>query len=341
MRYNTESEIFDLFHKAFVQDNLLALKCLFYFRDIRGGQGERKVFRAIFKQLGNLHSEKVVRNLDNVVKYGRWDDLFCLENTKSWYDTSKYIQNQFNADVKALEKGETSVSLLGKWLPSVNASSHLTKKRGKYFAKFFGLQQSEYRKILSKLRTAIDVIEKKMSTKQWSEIDYQKVPSVAGLKYRGAFSRNDEARYGKYLEDVASGKKKINASTLYPYDIVKKFLGDYGGIKRLNEQEVQSLNAMWDNLPNYLSDNPHRGLVVCDTSGSMYGGGGVAPIEVSISLAMYIAERNDDPTFGNAFLTFSSCPQLQRVPAEIFLKRFLFYKKQIGDTTQIFKQFLM
>ena len=58
MRYNTESEIFDLFHKAFVQDNLLALKCLFYFRDIRGGQGERKIFRAIFKQLGNLHSEK-------------------------------------------------------------------------------------------------------------------------------------------------------------------------------------------------------------------------------------------------------------------------------------------
>ena len=146
-------------------------------------------------------------------------------------------------------------------------------------------------KLLSKLRTAIDVLEKKMTTKQWSEIDYQKVPSVAGLKYRGAFSRNDEARYGKYLEDVASGKKKINASTLYPYDIVRKFLGDYGGIKRLNEQEVQSLNAMWDNLPNYLSDNPHRGLVVCDTSGSMYGGGGIAPIEVSISLAMYIAER--------------------------------------------------
>ena len=321
MRYNTESEIFDLFHKAFVQDNLLALKCLFYFRDIRGGQGERKIFRAIFKQLGNLHSEKVVRNLDNVVKYGRWDDLFCLENTKAWYDTSKYIQNQFNKDVDALAGGETSVSLLGKWLPSVNASSHLTKKRGKYFAKFFGLQQSEYRKTLSKLRTAIDVLEKKMTTKQWSEIDYQKVPSVAGLKYRGAFSRNDEARYGKYLEDVASGKKKINASTLYPYDIVRKFLGDYGGIKPLNEQEVQSLNAMWDNLPNYLSDNPHRGLVVCDTSGSMYGGGGVAPIEVSISLAMYIAERNDDPTFGNAFLTFSSCPQLQRVPTGNILEK--------------------
>ena len=321
MRYNSDSEIFDLFHKAFVQDNLLALKCLFYFRDIRGGQGERKIFRAIFKQLGNLHSDKVVRNLDNVVKYGRWDDLFCLENTKAWYDVSKYIQKQFETDVVNENTGLYPVSLLAKWLPSVNASSHLTKKRGKYFAKFLGLQQSEYRKTLSKLRTAIDVLEKKMTTKQWSEIDYQKVPSVAGLKYRGAFSRNDEKRYGKYLEDVAKGKKKINASTLYPYEIVRKLLGDYGGVKSLGEQEVQSLNAMWDNLPNYLSDNPHRGLVVCDTSGSMYGGYGVSPIEVSISLAMYIAERNDDPTFGNAFLTFSSCPQLQRVPTGNILEK--------------------
>ena len=313
MRYNTESEIFDLFHKAFVQDNLLALKCLFYFRDIRGGQGERKIFRVIFKQLGNLHSEKIVRNLDNVVKYGRWDDLFCLENTKAWYDTSKFIQKQFETDIVNEKTGLYPVSLLGKWLPSVNASSHLTKKRGKYFAKFFGLQQSEYRKILSKLRTAIDVLEKKMTTKQWSEIDYQKVPSVAGLKYRGAFSRNDEKRYGKYLEDVASGKKKINASTLYPYDIVKKFIGGYG-MKPVGEQEVQTLDAMWNNLPNYLVDQPHRGLVVCDTSGSMYGGfGSVSPIDVSVSLAIYLAERNDDPTFGNAFLTFSSRPQLQRI----------------------------
>ena len=321
MRYNCDSEVFDLFHKAFVQDNLLTLKCLFYFRDIRGGQGERKIFRTIFKQLGNLHSEKVVRNLDNVIKYGRWDDLLCLENTKAWYDTSKYIQQQFDRDVSTLEANLDSVSLLAKWLPSVNASSAKTKKLGKYFARFFGLQQSEYRKTLSKLRTAIDVLEKKMTTKQWSEIDYQKVPSVAGLKYRGAFSRNDEERYGKYLEDVASGKKKINASTLYPYDIVKKFLGDYGGIKSLGEQEVQSLNAMWNNLPNYLSDNPHRGLVVCDTSGSMYGGGGVEPIEVAISLAMYIAERNNDPVFGNAFLTFSSHPQLQRIPSGNILEK--------------------
>jgi hypothetical protein len=85
-------------------------------------------------------------------------------------------------------------------------------------------------------------------------------------------------------------------------------------MKRVGEQEVQALDAMWNNLPNYLADKPHRGLVVCDTSGSMYGGyGSVAPIDVSVSLAIYLAERNDDPTFGNAFLTFSSHPQLQRI----------------------------
>jgi len=314
MRYSDDSKIFDLFHKAFIQDNLLALKCLFYFRDIRGGQGERKAFRVIFKRLANLHTDLVVKNLDNVVKYGRWDDLFCLENTKAWYDASKFIQKQFETDIVNEKTGLYSVSLLAKWLPSVNASSQLTKNRGKYFAKFFGLQQSEYRKTLSKLRTAIDVLEKKMTTKKWSEIDYQKVPSVAGLRYRNAFTSHDKERYTKYLDDVAVGKKKINASTLYPYDIVKKMLSSCG-VKSQSDDGIKALDAMWNNLPNYLEDKPHRGLVVCDTSGSMYGsfGGSVAPIQVSISLALYLAERNNDPVFGNAFLTFSSHPQLQRI----------------------------
>ena len=142
MRYSDDSKIFDLFHKAFIQDNLLALKCLFYFRDIRGGQGERKAFRVIFKKLGNLHPEKVNRNLENVVKYGRWDDLFCLENTKAWFQTSKFIQKQFETDIVNENTGLYPVSLLAKWLPSVNASSQITKNRGKYFAKFFGMQQS-------------------------------------------------------------------------------------------------------------------------------------------------------------------------------------------------------
>jgi hypothetical protein len=313
MRYSDDSKIFDLFHKAFIQDNLLALKCLFYFRDIRGGQGERKAFRVIFKRLANLHTDLVVKNLDNVVKYGRWDDLFCLENTKAWYDASKFIQKQFETDIVNEKTGLYSVSLLAKWLPSVNASSQLTKNRGKYFAKFFGLQQSEYRKTLSKLRTAIDVLEKKMTTKKWSEIDYQKVPSVAGLRYRNAFTSHDKERYTKYLDDVAVGKKKINASTLYPYDIVKKMLSSCG-VKSQSDDGIKALDAMWNNLPNYLEDKPHRGLVVCDTSGSMYGsfGGSVAPIQVSISLALYLAERNNDPVFGNAFLTFSSHPQLRK-----------------------------
>ena len=314
MRHNSESEVFNLFQKAFIQDNLLALKCLFYFRDIRGGQGERRLLRVVLKKLAKQHPELVVKNLDNVVKYGRWDDLFCLEGTSPWFQASKFIQTQFNKDVTSLTGGEESVSLLGKWMPSVNASSATTKKLGRYFARFFGMQHSEYRKTLSKLRTAIDVVEKKMTTKQWGEINYERVPGKAGLKYRGAFSRNDTERYGKYLEDVASGKKTIKTQTLYPYDIVGKFLGDYCTRDDRSPADVAALDAMWNNLPNYLADKPHRGLVVCDTSGSMYGAyNGPAPIQVSISLAMYIAERNDDPTFGNAFLTFSQTPRLQRI----------------------------
>lgn len=314
MRHNSEEAIVDLFEKAFIQDNLIALKCLFYFRDIRGGQGERRTFRVIFKRLANLHPDLVVKNLDNVVKFGRYDDLFVAEGTKSWYDVSKFVEIQFNKDVEALSDDTKSVSLLGKWMPSVNASSVKTKHLGKYFARFLGLQHSEYRKTLSKLRSEIDVVEKKMTTKQWNAINYESVPSVAGLRYRNAFTLHDKERYTKYLDDVAVGKKKINASTLYPYDIVKKMLSSCG-VKSQSDDEIRALDVMWNNLPNYLEDKPHRGLVVCDTSGSMYSSyqGSVAPIQVSISLALYIAERNNDPVFGDAFLTFSSQPQLQRI----------------------------
>ena len=342
MRYSEGGKIFDLFHKAFVQDNLLALKCLFYFRDIRGGQGERKAFRVIFKQLGHLHPEKVNRNLENVVKYGRWDDLFCLENTKAWFQASKFIQKQFETDVVNENTGLHSVSLLAKWLPSVNASSQITKNRGKYFAKFFGMQQSEYRKTLSKLRTAIDVLEKKMTTKQWSEIDYQKVPSVAGLKYRGAFSRNDEKRYVKYLEDVAKGKKKINASTLYPYDIVSKLL-EGCGMKRVGEQEVQALLMQCGIIfPTILRIN----LIVVWLC--------VIQVEVCMvdtevyHLLMYLflwqfilLNEMMIQLLEMRFLHFLHIHNFKELLKAIFLKRFLLFHVQIGDTTQTFKQFLM
>jgi len=137
-----------------------------------------------------------------------------------------------------------------------------------------------------------------MSYNEWSGIDYEKVPSRASMIYAKAFRKHDEDRYNKYIEDVKSGEKEIKTGTLYPYDIVNKILTENGD---------DTYNVMWDNLPNYI-DGEENSIVVADTSGSMSG----IPISVSVSLAIYFAERIKGK-FANHFITFSSRPKLQKI----------------------------
>ena len=318
MRQRSDKDIEILFGNAWGDDELLALKTLFYFRDVRGGQGERRMFRVALRSLAEGRPEVVCSNLDNIAFYGRWDDLFCLRGTNCWNNVLELVKQQFKKDMEDSSRNKP-VSLLGKWLPSVNASSKDTVKLAKHFAKQLGLRHREYRKALAQLRTAIDVVEKKMTKKRWSDIDYSSVPSNAGLKYRGAFLKHDGSRYGEFLEAVAKGEKTINAGTLYPYDVVSKAL-----VHRFNSTaaDTKTLDALWNNLPDYLEGKPHKGLVVADVSGSMTSGcGSVAPIDVSVSLALYIAERNTDPTFGGAFLTFTDKPSLERVRGENIVEK--------------------
>lgn len=202
------------------------------------------------------------------------------------------------------------VSLISKWLPSINASSKDTKRLGRKIAAHLGMTEREYRKVLSNLRTHINVVEKAMCSKEWSAIDYSKVPSRAAFMYRKAFAKQDATRYAEYLSAVEKGEAKINASTLYPYDIVEQYL--YKGARN-----DKTIDLQWEALPNYMEGKEFNGLVVADVSGSMYG----RPMAVSISLAMYIAERNTAEVWKNKFLTFSDRPELQSIVGSTIGKR--------------------
>lgn len=212
-RSRNDQDVVQLFSKAFGENPLLAMKTLFYLRDVTEGQGERRFFRVAIKHLA-LHSKNVLnKNLHLIPHFGRWDDLLPLLETSLKGEVSSLIANQLKADFKS-----DSPSLLAKWMPSENASSFKTQRYAKILRKDLGLSSREYRKMLSSLRAKLNILETKLSEKNYSEINYSKIPSKAGLIYRGAFFRNDEENYKSFLDSLTKGEVKINAKTLYPYD---------------------------------------------------------------------------------------------------------------------------
>jgi len=294
LRNRTNDDVIKLFSKAFFEDELVALRTLFYIRDIRGGQGERKTFRTILNWLGENYPEHVVANFKNILEFGRWDDLFALKNTPIWeslvLETIKVVWNS---------KYDKKPNLMYKWLPSNNTSSKETCKLANEITKYLGISPRDYRKKLSEKREELRIVERDMCAKNWSEINYEHVPSRASILYRKAFSRNDGDRYATFLNKVVSGEAKINAGTLYPYDIVEKCL---------NGDKEKTLDVLWNALPNYMEGDKSNGIVVADVSGSMSG----RPMSVSISLALYISEKNDG-LFKDYFITFSQEPDLVKV----------------------------
>lgn len=306
LRSRSEGDIVRLFDNAWGEDPQYALKAAFYFRDIRGGQGERRTFRAILKYLAsNPESKEWLRkNLHLVPEYGRWDDLFVLIDTEFEKDVFELIKKQLKADAKS-----ENPSLLVKWLPSENASSDETKRRALKLIRYLGITPRTYRKSLSHCREKINVLERKLSAGEWKDVNYEHVPSQANLLYRKAFKRHDADRYAQFIELARQGKVEIKSGVLYPYDIVRK----------CNENDYDSeatLDALWKHLPDYCEGTKENAIVVADVSGSMYG----LPICISVSLAIYLAERNKG-VFHNKFITFSAKPTLQDVKGSTILKK--------------------
>ena len=281
----SDEEIEAAFVRAIEQEPLIAMKILFWARDVRGGAGERRVFRVITNYMDRNpnYQDVLYKNVHLISEYGRWDDLFDLRGLEV-----------FELIRDGLDAGN---GLLAKWLPRKGGFANTVRK-------YLGLTPKEYRKLIVGLSSTV---EQHMCAKEWEAIKYSTVPSVAMNKYRKAFERNDNARFGAFIDAVISGDAEIKAKDLFPYQLYQAF-------KR--HENVKAIEAQWMNLPNYMEGNPHMILPMCDTSGSMtcsYGASAnttLVPMDISVSLGIYISERNEGP-FKDAFLTFSNKPQLQ------------------------------
>lgn len=313
----------NLFESAYADDPLTAVRTMFYLRDVRGGQGERGVFKACLDRL--LYIDPVVYGtvLSHVPFYGRWDDVLHAGVTATAVDL---IRDQWNEDIDALNAGE-SVSLLAKWLPSVKTSSAVTRKQAADLADALDLLPVHYRQTVAALRERIRLLEQQMSANDWHNIDYSKLPSQAHRRHTKAFLRHTPERYQEYLASVAKGEKKINVKAVYPHEIWQM----------VNKGETDYANVAWEALPDYTQGN--NALVMADTSASMTWYNNARAMAVAVSLALYFAEHNNGP-FKGYFMTFSSHPQLMKVTGSSVAQRMQSIRRgQVGGNTDLMAAF--
>ena len=311
LRSSNEQEILKRFVRAFTEDPDLAMKTLFFARDVRGGLGERKVFRVCLQWLAHNAPDSAKKNIPYVAEFGRWDDLLSLLGTPCEKEALGLIKKQLETDLESMDMGD-DVSLLAKWLPSVNASNAQAVAYAKRIARFLGMTDATYRKTLVKLRERIRIIENSLREKDYS-FDYAKQPSKAMFKYRKAFYRNDGERYGEFMSKVSRGEAQLHTGTLTPYEIIKPFFRN-----QVSDQEAAAIDATWNAQEDFTGDE--NALVVIDGSGSMYGYGEPMPATVALSLGIYFAERNVG-SFRNHFITFSEKPQLVEIKGETILEK--------------------
>ena len=346
MRKRSDEDVILMFRKAFNENPTYALKCLFYIRDARGGQGERRFFRVVMKDLATYNTDAARRNLKHIPVYGRWDDLYIFVGTPLEADALAIMKEQLALDVQC-----KTPSLLAKWLKSENTSSKSSQYLANKTRVALGMTHRQYRKTLSILRARINVLERLMSAGKWEEIEFDKIPSRAGMIYKNAFARHDLERakadkevqtYAEFAKDTT---KKVNAKVLYPYECVAeavKVAGadgygySYGRTQTTDTETNRAIvNKYWDNLADYFNGASFNGLAVVDTSASMRGRDASAPINVAISLGMYCAEKAKGP-FAGHYVSFSSRPQLIDVEGVDFVDKVRrIYRTNLCENTNI------
>ena len=292
MRGYSDKEIEDVFSDVFYENRLLALKWLFFVRDVRGGLGERRLFRVCMKYLAENHTDIAKAVLNLLPEYGRWDDLICLVKSPLEDDVINIIAKQVSCDIDNM-KEKKDISLLAKWLPSINTSSKESRKLAKFIAGKLMLTDKQYRKMLSEMREYINVVERIISSGEWGDVDYSAVPSKANLLYKNAFLKHDEERRLAYLESLSKGETKINSSVLFPHDIVHKYFEGCAFLDKRPKKNDVALEEMWKALPDYVNG---AGNTICVADGSFsmtvtIGGSSTQALEVANALAIYFSER--------------------------------------------------
>ena len=317
-------EVSALFENAYYSDYKTTIKILLYARDVRKGLGERTAIRFFLHDLCLIDPHKAAKVLPIIISLGRYDDALSFLDTKVENDVVKLLKEQLLSDISNLEDTNKSVSLCAKWMPSINASNVTARYYAKKLAKAFGWTYKVYRQNLSKLRERIRIVENNLRKKDYT-FDYGKIPSGSMFKYQKAFHRNDGERYKTYLEE-ATKNHTLNTSTLYPYEIVRRYITSI--FKSAEKDKFDPyLEEAWKNFSTDLKLK--NTLVVRDGSGSMVNPN-FLPLAISTSMAILCSQALEG-CFKDKFLTFSSQAKIVDLSAQKTLLDKISYCNKFSD----------
>ena len=306
MKTWTEKQILDAFQKAFKEDQDIAIRTLLWSRDVREGAGIRKVMKTVLNNHDKIEGFSaafliaIIYSLPHT--FGRFKDLLEFE-PNSTQEKHAFIAYR----TVLMQPQHPLIGLAAKYAPR---KGFLAKR----FARAMGYSDMRaYRKYVVSLT---NVVEQKMCAKEWDQIEYDKVPSVAFSNYRNAFTKRDNDRFLNFVEQVNNGEKKINAGAVYPHEVVKN-----------RSQSKDAVKAQWSQLPDLVPEGVNI-LPLSDVSGSMTG----EPMGVSVALGLYLSERNKGP-FKDVVCTFHSDPVFLKLTGDINERMDTLLRSDWGDST--------
>jgi len=283
-------------------------------------------------------------------------------NTNAQYNSQLYskfvtkivnlINDQLRIDAANFEKGETSFSLVARWIPrekskkfgwlyyylAMSYSQHQIPSDASHpsYERAVNRAFMIYRKVVSAINKKLDTTQIKQCDKKWAEINFDNVTSITMHKQTNSFlnlkkngktprceeneDRNDcKYNYEAYLSDVVEGNKKIKGNRVSIIDFVKSAIDC--GTKHLPDDSsiITTLNEQWKSN-SMQNGNLSEFIAMCDVSGSMTEDNG-NPLHSAIGLSIRVAEKS---ALGQRVITFSERPtwiQLGEPESDTFVKR--------------------
>lgn len=296
-------DITALFYAAYSENEEIAARIMQWARDVRGGAGERELFRQVLRRLEATDPQMTIKLMKNIPEIGRWDDLLIFTSPLCKYAAFTQIERALRD-----ENG-----LCAKWMPRKGIVA-------KELRSFLDWSPKRYRKTLVELT---NVVETPMCANNWGEIDYEKVPSLASARYKRAFEKHSvhTGAFAAYVKAAVAGEAKINAAAVYPHDVLKTLIPrSYWEKSQVSAVEIDHIRAQWAALPNYIGDASVFPMI--DVSGSMSSHSitdNLNCLQIAVSLGLYIADKNTG-AFKDAYLTFSTVPKIEVARGDIVSK---------------------